>query len=357
MSLEGFANEIQQKILHGWAFDSERPDTPLVLEFVINGKPAGWSLANIYRADLRAAGKGNGCHGFRFEIPEEFEQIDSLDTYIANTSCRLFSDGLELASINEYLRLFPSVRTTFPQQDIGSLWLDQVFLDSLLQRGAMLGPQYQTNQPFPHIVLDDFLPRAPLEAVLGDFPEPKRLHWDRLHHAHVREKLAFSAPERLPASIRSLLYFLNSAPLLEFLEVLTGIDGLVADPYFVGGGLHQIEAGGKLDVHIDFNRHPKLNLDRRLNLLLYLNRDWRAEYGGNLELWERDLSRSAVSVVPLFNRCVIFNTSEWSYHGHPAPLACPPEITRRSIALYYYTNGRPAEEIAAPHLTVYPERA
>jgi Rps23 Pro-64 3,4-dihydroxylase Tpa1-like proline 4-hydroxylase len=93
-------------------------------------------------------------------------------------------------------------------------------------------------------------------------------------------------------------------------------------------------------VHADFNRHEKLNLDRRLNLLLYLNRDWKEEYGGHLQLWTRDMGRCVVKVLPVFNRCVVFSTTDFSYHGHPDPLTCPPGRTRKSIAMYYYTNGR-----------------
>jgi hypothetical protein len=143
---------------------------------------------------------------------------------------------------------------------------------------------------------------------------------------------------------RHLLAQFNSSTFTSFLEDLTAISGLIPDPHYLGGGLHQIEPGGLLKVHADFNRHEQLRLDRRLNLILYLNRDWREEYGGHLELWNRDMTRCEARILPVFNRCVVFTTTSLSYHGHPEPLTCPPGMTRKSMALYYYSNGRPAAE-------------
>jgi Rps23 Pro-64 3,4-dihydroxylase Tpa1-like proline 4-hydroxylase len=142
--------------------------------------------------------------------------------------------------------------------------------------------------------------------------------------------------------------------MLGFLETLTGIDGLVPDPYFGGGALHQIVPGGFLKVHADFNWHPKLRLDRRLNMLVYLNRGWRPEWGGALELWDGEMAGPVASILPLFNRTVVFTTTDSSFHGHPRPLACPDGTTRKSVSLYYYSNGRPESERSAPHDTIFP---
>jgi Rps23 Pro-64 3,4-dihydroxylase Tpa1-like proline 4-hydroxylase len=136
---------------------------------------------------------------------------------------------------------------------------------------------------------------------------------------------------------RNLFAELNGEALLGFLEAMTGIDGLISDPYFVGGGLHETRRGGHLGVHADFNIHEHLKVERRLNLLLYLNRDWKPEYGGQLELWDRQMKACVVRVEPIFGRAVVFNTSLDSFHGHPDPLNCPPERSRRSIATYYYS--------------------
>jgi len=172
----------------------------------------------------------------------------------------------------------------------------------------------------------------------------------------TERKLAFDEVEKLPPSIREVLYFLNSRPMLQFLEVLTGIKGVIPDPYFVGGGLHQIKPGGNLEVHADFNFHTQLKLDRRINMLVYLNKDWKEEYGGHFELWNRDMSAAEQKILPLFNRCAIFSTTSFSYHGHPTPLSCPPDRTRKSMATYYYSNGRPEEEIGDAHSTLFQAR-
>ena len=140
---------------------------------------------------------------------------------------------------------------------------------------------------------------------------------------------------------------------LKFLEELTGITNLISDPSFRGGGLHSIYRGGKLGVHVDFNKHEQYGLDRRLNLLLYLNKDWREEYGGHIELWDREMKECVRSYLPKFNRVVIFTTTSASFHGHPEPLSCPEHMNRKSMALYYYTNGRPEEGIEECHSTVF----
>jgi hypothetical protein len=173
--------------------------------------------------------------------------------------------------------------------------------------------------------------------VLGEFPEPDEIRWIRFEDARGK-KLASEAETQMGAMTRFLLYQLNSATFIEFLEKLTGTDGLIGDPHFLGGGLHQIVRGGFLKIHADFSRHPKLNLERRLNILIYLNREWREEYGGHLELWDRDMRECRKKILPVFNRCVIFNTTTQSYHGHPDPLNCPEGETRKSLALYYYSS-------------------
>lgn len=143
---------------------------------------------------------------------------------------------------------------------------------------------------------------------------------------------------------------------MEFLEQLTGIQGLVPDPHFIGGGLHQIPRGAKLGIHADFNRYARLKLDRRINALFFLNRDWDPAWGGQLELWDREMKECRRRVDPIFNRLVVFNTTSDSYHGHPDPLACPEHVTRKSIAFYYYSNGRPLRERRIAHSTLWQRR-
>jgi hypothetical protein len=213
---------------------------------------------------------------------------------------------------------------------------------------------YASAQPFPHVVIDDFLPEDVLEPVLGEFPTPDG-DWFAFD-SPLERKLATRDDSVMGPATRGLLSEFNSSAFVDFLERLTGIDGLVPDPHFEGGGLHQIERGGHLKVHADFNRHPRTGLERRLNVLLYLNRDWKDEYGGALELWPLDMSRCEARILPYFNRCVVFSTTSTSYHGHPEPLTCPEGRTRKSMALYYYSKDRPADQQGNEHNTLFQAR-
>jgi hypothetical protein len=215
--------------------------------------------------------------------------------------------------------------------------------------------QYRTAEPFPHIVLDDFLPEDVIKQVIAEFPRPQDLEWRR-YDIEQEVKLASDDPADIPPYIAHVLAQFNSAAMVDFLERLTGIDGLIPDPHLWGGGLHQIEPGGRLKVHTDFNRHERLGLDRRLNMIVYLNEGWDESWGGALELWDREMTACHHRIVPVANRCVIFNTTDYSFHGHPDPLACPPGETRKSMALYYYSNGRPAEEVSPARTTQFKQR-
>lgn len=204
--------------------------------------------------------------------------------------------------------------------------------------------KYIEGHPFPHICLDNVFPEEALDKVLQEFPGVDNAHWQRFRNAQEL-KLALKDESNYGAFTRHFINSLNSRPFLNFLEELTGIHGLIPDPYLEGGGLHQIVRGGLLKIHADFNKHPITKLDRRLNVLIYLNKDWEESYGGYFELWDRKMEKAEVKILPLFNRMAIFSTTSYSYHGHPDPLNCPEDRTRKSIALYYYTNGRPEEEI------------
>ncbi len=228
-------------------------------------------------------------------------------------------------------------------------------LARMQELGQSAHSSYVAAKPFPHIVIDNFFDSAILDAVLEEFPRPGEIAWQEFDSGQ-EIKLASAAEVSFGPSTRLLLYHLNSKTFLEFLSAVTGIDNLIPDPGFEGGGLHQIVRGGKLGVHADFNKHRMYNLDRRLNMLVYLNKNWREEYGGYLELWNRGMTRAEAKVLPIFNRVMIFSTTDYTYHGHPDPLRCPQGMSRKSLALYYYTNGRPPEEITGDHSTLFRAR-
>lgn len=221
----------------------------------------------------------------------------------------------------------------------------------LRQVAKKYGETYQTNAPFPNIYIDDFFEPEFLKKVLAEFPDVEKLK-DKIYYANPNEdKYATKGEYTFGPNTKRLVHFLNSQPFLEFLQEFTGIEEtLIPDPYFEGGGFHQIKPGGFLKLHVDFHSHKRMALSRRLNLLIYLNEDWKEEYGGHFELWERDMSKSVVKILPIFNRMAMFSTTGDSWHGHPDKLTCPPDRSRKSLALYYYSNGRPDDEVSKADL-------
>ncbi|MGB3619594.1 MAG: 2OG-Fe(II) oxygenase, partial [Catalinimonas sp.] len=203
-----------------------------------------------------------------------------------------------------------------------------------------LRERYRSADPYPHIVLEDFLePEAAHEAKAA-FPSVQDQGW--IHYVHFNEKKhGLNKLDRVPGPLRAVIEELNSPAFVAFLSELTGIEGLRADESLEGGGLHQSLRGGFLNIHADFTVHPhRRQLRRRVNVLVYFNEDWLPAYRGDLELWTRDMKRCAQKIAPTFNRCVIFNTDEDSFHGLPEPLACPEGESRKSVALYYFTEEK-----------------
>jgi Rps23 Pro-64 3,4-dihydroxylase Tpa1-like proline 4-hydroxylase len=223
-------------------------------------------------------------------------------------------------------------------------------LDRLLPYEKILDPSwkkqlaqsYLSASAYPHVVIDNFFDEAVLDRVVEDFPTAEQFY-QKFNNA--REiKYATRSELEIPPFARTLIHSLNSGTFISFLEDVTGIDGLVADPHLWGGGFHELPRGGKLAIHTDFNFHKKLNLDRRVNVLIYLNRNWVEAYGGQFEAWRPNGSQAEARYLPIFNRLVIFGTTDFTFHGNPEPVVCPEGMSRKSIAMYYYTNGRPKDE-------------
>jgi hypothetical protein len=222
-----------------------------------------------------------------------------------------------------------------------------IFNASELEAFAVsVAQEYANAKPWPHVVIDDFLEGTIADRLLHCFPkadDPLWLDWRKRNAVNQPRKLGIGHARNLETAhplIHNLLFAFNSYPFLNFLEKLTGIQGLIPDPYLNGGGIHQILSGGKLDVHADFNHLRALNLYRRINVLLYLNKNWREEYGGNLEMWTPESTECEKEVRPIFNRLVVFATTKSTLHGHPKPLNTPEDVTRKSLALYFYTATR-----------------
>ncbi len=243
----------------------------------------------------------------------------------------------------------------------GSFLFDYDALDAFAAEHAA---SYKAGAPFPHIVIDDFIDDDLVDALLAGIPQPDANKQTRDNSSYVdegrsvpaqRSKVGLREEKDFSPLLRHLLWEMNSPSFILFLEKITGIANLLPDPKMLGGGTHQTLPGGLLRVHADFNIHRIYNLDRRLNLIIYLNKDWQEEYGGHLELWDKEVQNCVERVLPIAKRCVIFSTGSETWHGHPQPLTCPEGRARQSIALYYYTNGRPEHERKPRHKTLWPE--
>jgi Rps23 Pro-64 3,4-dihydroxylase Tpa1-like proline 4-hydroxylase len=211
--------------------------------------------------------------------------------------------------------------------------------------GERLAGSYQGKEPYDYGCFDNFLPIKILERVRDEVLSMKV---QAPEHASANEHLKSSFnPDRLPNYTKAVFHALNSRPFIQFLENMSGIKGLIPDPYYMGGGIHRTENGGFLDIHADFNHHRVMNLERRMNILIYLNPDWKEEYGGSFEIWSNDMSRKVEAFAPVMNRMCCFSTGDDTMHGNPEPVNHPSGQPRLSIALYYYTStwqeGRTAQ--------------
>ena len=205
---------------------------------------------------------------------------------------------------------------------------------------------YKNAIPFPSIVFENFFDESFLDEIAEDFPDLSKLDSSQKYMNKNEIKFANNDFDSFPISIKKLIEFLNSDYFLNFLQKLTSIkEKLIIDPELNGGGLHEIKKGGVLKIHTDFNKHPRKDLDRRLNVLIYLNKKWNSEYGGDLELWDKDLKKCKKKISPNFNKIVVFSTNDYSYHGHPEPVNCPIGTSRKSLALYYFSKGRPLSDL------------
>ena len=229
---------------------------------------------------------------------------------------------------------------------------------SVADQAAAFAARFRAAKPYPHLVIDEFFERTLCRRLQREFPkfDPAQA---RNEVGEIGRKAAYSNLAALGPAYAELDRLLQSSDFLALVGRLTGIPALLYDPEYVGGGAHLNLNGQELDQHVDFNYHPRTGGHRRLNLLLYLNEEWQEDWGGCLELQSNPRGpkehNEVVRIVPRANRCVIFETSERSWHGF-SRVALPEKkahLGRRSIAVYFYTKERPAAQVAPAHGTVY----
>ena len=228
-------------------------------------------------------------------------------------------------------------------------------IENLRTRLPELKNEYQSKQPFRYIVFENFFPNEIAEKILMEYPEISNGQWNGTTYLDQKNKFQKTKFEK-GSVMETVFNEFNSHRFLNWLNDLTEIEEeLIGDDELFGGGLHQSIKGAFLNVHVDYNINPKTKFHRRLNVLVYMNKNWKDKYEGHLELWNLTEGKKDLleKVAPTFNRCVIFETNEISFHGHPKQLNTPLGVNRKSLATYYYTKNRPANEIAGEHNTIY----
>jgi len=222
---------------------------------------------------------------------------------------------------------------------------------------AALRLQMQQAPGFPHFCIDNFLDESFANQVHDAFPTYREA--EQVGHAfnavNEKRKIQITDSSKFPPPIHRLHQALASDEFVAKMSAISGIPGLIADPGLAGGGIHETNHGGHLDVHVDFNFHDDTGLYRRLNVLIYFNKDWREEYGGYLDLWDRDVKHCLGRFAPVFNRAAGFATSNLSWHG-VTPVTCPPTEMRKSFAVYYYTKEPPPDWDGHKRSTVFRAR-
>lgn len=217
--------------------------------------------------------------------------------------------------------------------------------------------QVKEAQPFPHFYLDNFLNETFAEEVYNAFPAFEDARQIGREYNKVNEKLKIQVTDSalFPDPFKKLDNLLSSPEFLALMSELMGIPDLLADPDLFGGGIHETNSGGHLDVHVDFNYLKAKHWHRRLNILIYFNKDWKEEYGGYFDIWDKDVKKCYGTFAPIFNRVFVFATSEISFHG-VTPVTCPPDVFRKSFAAYYYTEKAPEHWSGQHHSTIFKPR-
>ena len=235
-------------------------------------------------------------------------------------------------------------------QRIPAFFFDADTLERCLENSGGAAP-FLAAKPFPHVVFDDFLPNEVIQQLIAEFPRENDIEWTSRAPGRTApnsdpkwNKRGQSDERYFPPFIRHFMGQLLSQTFVKFVEAASGFDGIIVDPSHHGGGLHSTGRNGRLMIHTDVNRHPdKRRIHQVLNLIIYLNDDWKEEYKGHLELRSAD-GKPCKKVLPIANRAVLFETGTRSFHGHPEPLACPEGRRRNSLAVYYYCIDRPSSD-------------
>jgi Rps23 Pro-64 3,4-dihydroxylase Tpa1-like proline 4-hydroxylase len=206
-----------------------------------------------------------------------------------------------------------------------------------------LQEQFLSNKPFNHVVIDDFFTTETVEQLVKEFPAYDSTVWNAHYNNPIENKKACNHWDKFPKFTYQVFHYLCSFEFESIVTDITGNIGVQADMGLHGGGWHAHTQAGKLNIHLDYSIHPKLQLERHYNLIVYITPDWNPAWGGGLELWSHDdqtgsAKELAVTVENRFNRAVLFDTTQHSWHGLPQDLVCPEGVMRQSLAVYYVSD-------------------
>jgi Rps23 Pro-64 3,4-dihydroxylase Tpa1-like proline 4-hydroxylase len=198
-----------------------------------------------------------------------------------------------------------------------------------------LKDKFINAEPFEHIIIPNFLNEEYAEQIFNSFPtDINSGKWYKYYNP-LEIKYANDDVKNMPRCIKKLFYLLSTKEITEKISTFSGIDDLERDLYLHGAGLHVHPINGKLNMHLDYEKHPFINKERRINMILYMNKDWNEEWNGDTQLWDKNMEKCVVSSHVKFNTAIIFKTNEISWHGLPEPIKCPEGELRKSIAYYY----------------------
>lgn len=214
---------------------------------------------------------------------------------------------------------------------------------------------FKNAKPYPHLVIENFFKKRASEKMYLEFPTVAQMQMSSAFSGVAEKKNQLSDTTKMSPIFRQVFRELMSPEFRKIVASISGIDPVLPDQDLAGGGLHQGSSGSFLDIHADFNKHPVTGKYRRLNILIYLNKNWKSKYGGNLEMWDKDMTKCEKSVAPIFNRCLIFATDKYSHHGY-AKMDLPDGVTRKSLAAYYYSNAPAPGEDEEFHNTLFKAR-
>ena len=230
----------------------------------------------------------------------------------------------------------------------------EINYNEMFKKATKLSKQFNKEE-FKRCVFTNFLGKKNCDFIINNFPSPNSKLWKETNYKYTMRKSVFKKgdnglkEELLNPTQRKILLELNSGMFIHFLEKLSGITGLVADPQYAESGFHQSRQNGSLEIHADFSHHDHLKLESRLNVIYYLNQNYKKSYGGSLVLFDKKLN-PIEKILPIADNCVIFETNETSYHGFPEPMNLPDGKYRKSIAMYYYTLPTKRK----PHRMIFP---